>query len=668
LGNILIYNKKIEEEGFLSKLCQKLGPVYTSSTLEKTVALLKSMPFSTILVDSELADDRALKELSDKTLGLILTGREEEALKEMTRHWPADRFVDYLMISPRPVDITRGERVLKIAQDFAHLKSNVESLTLSKGSLEKKLKKFYAELKSIGSALSEGLAKELEKRIALEARYLHFQKLKENFENILRKLYAANDVNNLLDIVFDIKDLVRARGISLYILEENDTLGKYLKPLVWDDAFLSHADFAKHVALFLAQDFAATVARTGEEINLANAASDPGFSGRYRQLRAPLYSLLCTPLKYDQVVIGAIEVYDKSADDKVSQGGFSQEDRQIMRGLSEHISIAMTKLNLIQFDALTGLLRPDPFFEKVIQKIESQGKRRQEVDSYAMAMGDVDWFKNYNDRNGHEAGNRLLRELAGVLRSSIREDDILCRYGGEEFLFFLAGVKNIEEATLLTERIRRNIEDHYFEHEEFQPRHNLTMSFGVTIFPRKELTAPGAASKTLLKKIAGEADMALAEAKGKRFKNLPYNENLITKNKVCAYVRDKATVMGRTGVIQDREKLILEKRKSERYYASTLCIYNENGGHKVATTVDLSLGGTKISSETQFPLAKTVDFFLILGSRANLLRGDVVYSQQASPHSSYFYTGLKFKDLSPEDKKLLETYFHLLEKKDVQSI
>jgi len=669
LGNILIYNKKVEEEGFLLKLCQKRGFVFTSATLENTVALLNSMPFTTILIDAELADDRALKEMLDKTPSLILTGREEDTLKETARHWPDDRFVDYLVISPRPVDITRGERIVKIAQDYARLKSDVESLTLSKESMEKKFKRVYTEIKDIGSALSEGFMKQLEKRIALEARYIRFQKLKEKFENILKKLYAANDVNNLLDIVFDIKDLVQAGGISLYVLEENETLGKYLKPLVWDDAFLSHADFARHVALFLAQDFAATVARKGEEINTANAAADPGFSGRYQQqLKAPLYSILCTPLKHDKEVIGAIEVYNKSADDKVSKAGFSLEDQQIMRGLSEHISIAMTKLNLIQYDALTGLLRPDPFYEKVIQKIESQGKRRQEVDSYAMVMGDVDWFKNYNDRNGHEAGNRLLRELAGIMKTSIREDDLLCRYGGEEFLFFLAAVKNVEEATLLTERIRKNIEEHYFEYEEFQPRHNLTMSFGVTVFPRKELTEPGAATKALLKKIAGEADMALAEAKGKRFKNLPYNENLITKNKVCAYVRDKAAVMGRTGVLQGQERMIVEKRKSERYYASTLCIYKENGGHKVATTVDLSLGGAKFSSESQFPLAKTLDFFLILGSRANLLTGDVVYSQKVSPHSSYFYTGVKFKDLSSEDRKLLETYFQLLEKKEVQPI
>ncbi|MCK7518371.1 MAG: GGDEF domain-containing protein [Ignavibacteriales bacterium] len=103
------------------------------------------------------------------------------------------------------------------------------------------------------------------------------------------------------------------------------------------------------------------------------------------------------------------------------------------------MAIAMAKLNLIQYDPLTGLLRPEPFFEKVLQKINGLSKRRREEGAMALVMGDVDWFKAYNDRNGQEAGNRLLRELGHVLKLAIREEDLICRYGGEEFLFFLTG-------------------------------------------------------------------------------------------------------------------------------------------------------------------------------------------------------------------------------------
>ena len=105
---------------------------------------------------------------------------------------------------------------------------------------------------------------------------------------------------------------------------------------------------------------------------------------------------------------------------------------------------------------------------------------------------------------------------------------------------------------------------------------------------------------------------------------------MITKNKVCAYIREKTAVVSKTTILRvANEKLFMEKRMYERYYTSTLCIFRENGGHRVATTVDLSLGGAKISSDTAFPLARTLDLFLVLGSRANPFRGEVVYCQKA---------------------------------------
>jgi len=666
VGKVLIFNSKPEEREFLFKLSHPLGSVYSSPSLEKTIPLLRSISFNFYLVEAELANHPAIKPLFSAAPCLILTGREEDRLKEAIRQWPSDQFVDYILISSRPIDLNRSQRVLMIAQEYARLKGDVESLTNSKASRENKLQKLSAEIKEISHGLSGSLAKELEKRIALEAQYIRFQRLKQKFENTLRRLYAANDVSSLLDIVHDIKELIRAGGISLYIYEENEALGKYLKPLVWDDTVPAHGDFMRLVALSQAQDFASFVARTGEELNLREPGSDARFSGRYKNhLKVPLQNILCTPLKHNTETIGLIEVYNKAENGQVMKAGFSQEDQQVVRGLSEHIAMAITKLNLIQYDALTGLLRPDPFLEKVIHKIDSQSKRRQEIGSYAMVMGDVDWFKNYNDRNGHEAGNRLLRELAGVLKSSIREEDLLCRYGGEEFLFFLSGVKDIEEATLFTERIRKNIENHYFEFEEFQPRNDLTMSFGLTFLPRDLTAGQGTMTKALLKKIAGEADLALAEAKGKKLSALKVDGSMITKNRVCAFVRDKSAVMSKTTLLKEvAEKTFLEKRKYERYFTSTLCIYRENGSHRVADTVDLSLGGAKISSKVQFPLAKTFDLFLVLGNRANPLKGNVVYSRKASPNSVYFYTGLKFLDLSEVDRHLLQNYFFSLEKRD----
>jgi diguanylate cyclase (GGDEF)-like protein len=577
------------------------------------------------------------------------------------RRWPAGHFVDYLLISGRPSDGARNQRVLDTADAHVRVTEALSDVRSSKESAERRLTKASAQIKEISSALSEGLVKELEKRIVLEKRYIRFREQKRKFEDTLRKLYAANDVSNLLDIVVEIKDLIGAEGISLYIREENDVLGKYLKPLVWDDAFLSHADFARYVAPLPAQDFAAFVGRTGQEINIAEAGRDPRLSHRYQDhLRNPLRNIIGAPLRQNSEVIGLIEAVNKTGSDAARKAGFTAEDQQILRALSEHISLAMAKLNLIQYDALTGLLRPDPFFEKASQKILFRAKRRQETGVAALVMGDVDWFKAYHDRNGHEAGNRLLRELAGVLKASIREDDLLCRYGGEEFLFYLSDVKNLEEATLLTERMRKNVEERAFEFEEFQPRHDLTMSFGVTTLSLDRLGAGGLATKAQLKKAANEADMALAEAKGKKLAALKGSGAEIDKNKVCAYVRDKAVVVTDTSLLRGAtEPPFREKRKFARHAAMTLCIFRENGAHRVANTLDLSLGGTQLSSKTLFAPARILDLFLVLGNKATPLSGMVVYSRKAA--ADYYFTGIKFRNPAAGDIDALEAYFASLE-------
>jgi len=99
----------------------------------------------------------------------------------------------------------------------------------------------------------------------------------------------------------------------------------------------------------------------------------------------------------------------------------------------------MTKLNLIQYDALTGLLRADPFFDRILQKVNSMSKRRKEEGSFAMVMGDVDWFKHYNDRNGHEAGNRTAPGAGPRLRQSVREEDLICRMAEKSSCSFWKG-------------------------------------------------------------------------------------------------------------------------------------------------------------------------------------------------------------------------------------
>lgn len=116
---------------------------------------------------------------------------------------------------------------------------------------------------------------------------------------------------------------------------------------------------------------------------------------------------------------------------------------------------------------------------------------------------DIDHFKNYNDINGHVAGDRLLQLLARLVKEQTRMDDILGRFGGEEFLLILPN-KTKSQAMITGDKIRQAIETFDFPGGDKQPLGRLTISGGVASFP-----TDGRSSSEILR----AADQALYSAK-----------------------------------------------------------------------------------------------------------------------------------------------------------
>jgi diguanylate cyclase (GGDEF)-like protein len=668
--HILIVHTSSSEIDRLSRLASRFRPVVAWTRLPEPGGARERIHAAVAVIEADQARYASLRDVFGPDTSVILTGPDEEALRAAVQDWPPEFYVDALVNAPSPARDRFFVRALERALEQSRLRGEADELRRSLAEQESKVRDVYAEIQEIKGLVNANFILEMEKRLAIETKYVWFQKERQRIESILRKIYAADDVSSLLDIVPDIRDVVKASSASVYIIEQTEALGRYLKPVVWDNAYLSHADFSRFIAAWDAQDFASTAARYGQGINASDLTFDRRLTRRYvESLRAPLRSLLAVPIMHDRKVIGVVEVYNKMAQGKPGPESFTRDDQQILQGISEHMAIAMMKLNLIQYDALTGLLRPEPFFEKVLQQANALGKRRREEGGRALVMGDVDWFKAYNDRNGHEAGNRLLRELAHVLKLSIREEDLLCRYGGEEFLFFLAGVKGLDEATVLTDRIRKNVEDHYFESQEFQPQNNLTMSFGVTVFPPHE--PDRALTREDLKKLAAEADQALAEAKGKWRPGLGAptegKAEPSLKNRVCTFAGERGDERRAEEARPGPERPPLERRRQERVNASTLMMIRDNGAFKVAKTVNLSLGGARIVSDVELVPARTLDTILVLGDKASVLKSEVVYSERPANDAAFFYAGLKFRDLTFKDLKGIEDWLLRFRKKVVSA-
>jgi diguanylate cyclase (GGDEF)-like protein len=100
-------------------------------------------------------------------------------------------------------------------------------------------------------------------------------------------------------------------------------------------------------------------------------------------------------------------------------------------------------------DPLTGLANRRRLQAEV-------GRAREGSDGYAVVLADLDRFKDLNDTYGHEVGDRALRVFAGVLRESVRERDLACRYGGEEFVVLLPHC-NVAQAQDAVDRIRAEL-------------------------------------------------------------------------------------------------------------------------------------------------------------------------------------------------------------------
>jgi two-component system cell cycle response regulator len=133
-----------------------------------------------------------------------------------------------------------------------------------------------------------------------------------------------------------------------------------------------------------------------------------------------------------------------------------------------------------------------------------QARSRRYGHSYAVALCDVDLFKEYNDRYGHPAGDRVLEKVAGAIMRNRRGGDTAYRYGGEEFLIVLPE-QTLEAAASTADHLRKTVEELRLPHEANVPHELVTISAGVAALSKGGSKSAG--------ELLEQADTALYEAK-----------------------------------------------------------------------------------------------------------------------------------------------------------
>lgn len=217
---------------------------------------------------------------------------------------------------------------------------------------------------------------------------------------------------------------------------------------------------------------------------------------------------LCVPLMAHGEALGVFHLQprEKPITRDATRGSRVEADRKLASVLAEQIGLALGNLKLRETlrnqsirDPLTGLFNRR-YMEESLEREISRAVR--DKCSVAILMLDIDRFKEFNDTYGHQAGDAALRTLGDFLKKTVRGQDIVCRYGGEEFALVFGGSSlegALERAQSLREGVKR-----LEVHSGGQLLGALTVSMGIALFPNHGLT---------LADVLREADEALYCAK-----------------------------------------------------------------------------------------------------------------------------------------------------------
>lgn len=188
----------------------------------------------------------------------------------------------------------------------------------------------------------------------------------------------------------------------------------------------------------------------------------------------------------------------------VGEEGFTPYEREQIFTIASLAAVAINNASLVELsstDMMTHLKLKYYFFNVLTDKLDAALAHNH---SLCVLMFDIDFFKKFNDTYGHACGDYVLQQVAKIIKTSIRSQDMASRYGGEEFTVMLSNTSK-EEALAVSERIRQNIEHHDFFYEE---RHmKVTISGGLAIFSATE--NPITSAKVLV----DQADKALYVSK-----------------------------------------------------------------------------------------------------------------------------------------------------------
>jgi len=312
------------------------------------------------------------------------------------------------------------------------------------------------------------------------------QLMLENMYETTRTLTSILDLEQLLKEVLNIADdLLRARRCTVFLVDPSG------------ESLAIYAEVIKHKKTL----YDPPVSVSDLRLPQLEGADKQGTRRVSVTSNDSKIKLLELPLKSHGQVIGLLQI------EPLKKGELSEKERKNFMVFANSTAVGvdnarmhMKMQELIVIDELTGLHNYRHFRNELADEIRRADRYQQQL---SLLMIDVDHFKTFNDSQGHQTGNIILQEIADIIGHSVRDVDIVARFGGEEFMVILPQT-NLEDALIIAERIRSQVEKAYFTNSKGQRDLKVTVSVGAVAYP-----GGVSSSSQLLEKV----DQALYNAK-----------------------------------------------------------------------------------------------------------------------------------------------------------
>jgi len=374
-----------------------------------------------------------------------------------------------------------AERVEKSAHRFRSVGSNGSASTAQKPQPEPKPQ--------------PDLEKEID-RLRNELEYR--ARFADSLQHFLERIIGDNPAQTYESIVTNSKELFESERASLLLLNENsnELILKSASGLATDPALVGPIRVGEGVS--------------GEAINSGKPIVVRDLRSSGRRPAPPERSYKTDSFISYPIIIGGRKVGVLNVTDKKGGRRFDEVDLSLLEIIGPQMAVALERAewqeraNEFQLMSITDSLTGMPNRRYLEERLAEELNRSKRYD-YAMSflMIDIDDFKAYNDKNGHQAGDLAIQITGHCLKAALRAADIASRYGGEEFCILLPQT-GMSEAGAIAERIRQRVNSTHYPHGKSQPLGRVTISVGVSTFSQMVNT-----SETII----AAADRALYQAK-----------------------------------------------------------------------------------------------------------------------------------------------------------